>query len=499
MKRFFENIILAAGLSVPAALVAQTPADAVRYSLDEINGTARYTSMGGAFGALGGDFSGLTVNPGGIGVYRSSEFTITPAFYSGVATGTYEGNKDAESIGNFNFGNLGFVGVKNFAHGKWKSAQFAIGINRTASYQQRYGFQGSDVPTSLLDDYAMQANAKGIPWQDLDQANYGFFDLSLAWQTYLLDTVPGGQGYWNAIGLMPVDQRYLITEEGSKRETFIGGGANYDHRLYFGGGVSFIRTNYSSTSRYNEYIDPTDTTTALNEFARHTYYEANGLGVQFKGGAIYRATDWLRLGLAAHSPTWISISDEYSTEMEAIYSGGLTLLSDLPTGTYDFSVRTPYKLTGSVAFIFGKSAIVSVDADFIDYRTMRMRGISDNNDFAAEENRIKNAFTATANIRSGIEWRFAPTWYARGGFALYGNPYKSSLNTFASQQPYILGDGVKTYSVGLGYRDDIYILDFSYQVSTHKSETFLYSASLANPAVASFTNHQVGVTVGFRF
>ena len=59
--------------------MAQDEYDALRYSQHYFGGTARSTSMAGSFGALGADFSSFSINPAGIGVYRSTEFTMTPA------------------------------------------------------------------------------------------------------------------------------------------------------------------------------------------------------------------------------------------------------------------------------------------------------------------------------------------------------------------------------------------------------------------------------------
>ena len=58
-------------------LFAQGELDAYRFSQMELNGTARSMSMGGAFGALGGDMSVMSHNPAGLGVYRSSEVQAT--------------------------------------------------------------------------------------------------------------------------------------------------------------------------------------------------------------------------------------------------------------------------------------------------------------------------------------------------------------------------------------------------------------------------------------
>ena len=73
-----KKIILASMIaSLPAMAMAQSTVDAYAISQNEMRGTARFMSMGGAFTALGGDLSVLGQNPAGIGVYRSSEFGAT--------------------------------------------------------------------------------------------------------------------------------------------------------------------------------------------------------------------------------------------------------------------------------------------------------------------------------------------------------------------------------------------------------------------------------------
>ena len=52
MKKIFLIVLILNSISV----FAQNEIDALRYSKDGIFGTAKFTSMGGSFGALGGDF-----------------------------------------------------------------------------------------------------------------------------------------------------------------------------------------------------------------------------------------------------------------------------------------------------------------------------------------------------------------------------------------------------------------------------------------------------------
>jgi hypothetical protein len=76
MKRISFVILIL--LCASAGIFAQNVDDALRYSQIFYGGTTRFTSMGGAFTAVGGDISSLSQNPAGLGVFRSSEFTITP-------------------------------------------------------------------------------------------------------------------------------------------------------------------------------------------------------------------------------------------------------------------------------------------------------------------------------------------------------------------------------------------------------------------------------------
>ena len=60
-----------------ASAGAQGALDLYTISQTDLRGSARFMSMAGAFGALGADLSTLNQNPGGIGVYRSSEVGMT--------------------------------------------------------------------------------------------------------------------------------------------------------------------------------------------------------------------------------------------------------------------------------------------------------------------------------------------------------------------------------------------------------------------------------------
>lgn len=64
MKNVRYGLALAA-LCSSSMLFSQGVVDALKYSQQDIRGTARYMGMAGAFGALGGDITTLSQNPAG--------------------------------------------------------------------------------------------------------------------------------------------------------------------------------------------------------------------------------------------------------------------------------------------------------------------------------------------------------------------------------------------------------------------------------------------------
>ncbi|NOR76732.1 MAG: hydrocarbon degradation protein, partial [Draconibacterium sp.] len=107
MKR---NIILfIITMLMPFLMQAQDFVDVLRYSQIQVQGTARSGAMGNAFGALGGDFTSTSINPAGLGLYRSSEFTITPQSTNTNTESLYYGTKMTGSDYKFSLNNISYV------------------------------------------------------------------------------------------------------------------------------------------------------------------------------------------------------------------------------------------------------------------------------------------------------------------------------------------------------------------------------------------------------
>ena len=104
-----KNIFLGIAFAISIIVNAQNESDALRYSTQNLTGTARYSAMGGAFGSLGGEFSGLSSNPAGIGMYQYSEITFTPYMNLNSNRSYYNSTYKDAYRSELSIGNLGIV------------------------------------------------------------------------------------------------------------------------------------------------------------------------------------------------------------------------------------------------------------------------------------------------------------------------------------------------------------------------------------------------------
>ena len=109
MKRHLSFILL-----LSCALVsAQNINDVLKYSTEDLQGTARYQGMGGAFGALGGDLSALNINPAGSAVFNNTLITFSGTYYNTDNQANYFGTRTSSNVGDTNINQVGGVFVFN--------------------------------------------------------------------------------------------------------------------------------------------------------------------------------------------------------------------------------------------------------------------------------------------------------------------------------------------------------------------------------------------------
>lgn len=484
-----NRTILTCALLIFSAFSAssQTDLDAFRYSQSGINGTARYTGMAGAFGALGGDFSCLANNPAGIGIYRKSEISFTPSIYVGSTDANFLGKSNLEKKFNFNFGNAGMVYTAKLTNNEespgWKSINFGFGYNRISNFHNRSFYENTNPSNSMTDYFA--ENAQGLSYENLDP----FFEY-LAYYNYLINP-DSANHYSPAVPDGNILQRRNFESRGSVGEVDITLGGNYSNKLYLGGSIGFSSLRYVEESTYEE-VDQQKIIDTLSQFSFDQYLKTKGSGVNFKFGLIYKPIDWVRIGVAVHSPTWYTMRDEYNSVMKARFDGGYSDSKESPAGSFDYNLTTPFKAIGSLAFIIDKYGLLSADYEITDYSQARLdaSGVS----FTDENNNIRNKYTTASTVRIGTEWRIG-NLSLRGGTAFTTSPMNAQYTSNGA-------DYKKTsYSGGFGIRDNDLFIDFGYIYS--QSNEYYKPYTLSNesvPGVHSTTRtNNFTVTFGVKF
>lgn len=478
-----KNIILTFGLALGFSTLinAQTEVDALRYSYIGFGGTAKSVGVGGAYGALGADASVLSINPAGIGLYKKSDINFSANILKAGTESSYLGTTREDMKYNFNFCNFSLIGTYNLKPEKsngWTSVNFGFGSNRLANFHNRIDMGGRNMTNSLANQYVNLAN--GNNFDNLDN-----FGTALAWNTYLIDTIPGTTNQYNS--LIPsgnTSQRKSIETKGGINETYLSMGGNYNEKFYIGGTLGFPSIRYVQESTYTE-TDDLDTIANFKNFTQRDYLKTTGNGVNFKLGIIYRPTDWVRIGAAIHTPTFYTLHDEYNTEITTNFDNKANENSKSPDGSYDYELTTPTKAVASVAFIIGKHGFISADYEFMDYAESRLNSTHDK--FFAANDAIKQKYTSQSNLRLGGELNLKP-FALRVGYALYGSPYKSGIN-----------DASRTsYTCGFGYRDKDFYLDFAYVFTQSKDDYYMYTI-VPEASKNTFKSNGIVATVGLRF
>lgn len=489
-----KRLLLIAVLFFSAALTsyAQNDADVQRYTANYFSGTARFASMGGAFGALGGDMSALHINPAAVGVFRFGEISFTPGYEFNTINAVTDFSSREDSKSKMVVNNLGFVLANEIDHPKWRSVNFSVSFNRINTFNDITRLTGQSLAIDgLAGDFLFEANGSFL--DELDG-----FSARLAWDALVIDNANFADSMIIDDGeyVMGFDPNELVetiqtTErDGRLSETALTIGANYDDKLYLGFGLGFQDISYQSIVETEE--RPVGTPSEdLTGYTLTERLQSDGLGVNARFGLIYKL-DNIRFGASVRTPTVFSMTDNFTSDIVSRYQNPTeTFEAKSDAGFFEYRIRTPWHFMGSVAGVFGKKAILSAQYERINFSGGELRNSSSSADadFSGINNFINQAYSASDIFRFGGEYRITKSFSARGGFAYFANPIT------VNEQQTDENLNRQKISFGLGYRVATWYVDLSYSRSTYNE---LYNYTELNRATLENTQSVFGLTVGIR-
>ena len=489
MKKLIFSLLLM--LWITTQLSSQNANDALRYSRIFYGGTARFQGMGGAFGALGADFSVVATNPAGLGIYKSFEMTLTPSVSINPTSTEYNGELGNDTKTVFALGNFGFVFTikphKKNKSGGLQSFNFAFGMNRQNDYNTRLFMSGSNKKNSLMTDWVNTLNDQ--PYLSFNQIDQKYpFDIALATNANLIYYDSVNKEYACDAYNGGVYQQKTVTTYGSINEFDISFSGNISDEWYFGATFGIPTIRYFEESYYDEFKqDPS--VPYFRSLSYGQYLETHGTGINFKAGVIYRPVNWFRIGASIHTPTWYGfMRDSWYSNMYASFDSLGSTPQFSPDGYYEYQMTTPFRAIGSLAFIFGKYGLFSAEYEYVNYNQARFHSTEGSDVFTDVNDTIKANYKTPLNIRFGTEWKIQD-FSLRGGFGYYGSPYQSGINT---------GEKIAV-SGGIGYRTKHFFADLTYVWSQMKQEYYLYDRNLVNPSYNTSYSNIILTTFGFRF
>lgn len=394
--------IITAALAPAIGAFAQSAVTAYDIAQPDLKGTARYMGMAGAFGALGGDLSAISQNPGGIGVYRSSDIGFTLDLdlqhtNSQAFGGSYDMNQTK-----FLLNNIGAVLTLKLPSSTFPNFNFGFTYNKGASFNRTYGGNINTLQNSMSNYIAGVANANDVTEGDVSYSDninpydpgYGYYTApwlcTLGYNSYLItpEYDPMSDRYnWYGLWADYMDGTstrgkgsFVMQEKGGTNDFNIVLGGNISNVVYWGMNFDIVNVNYTLNSYWGEQLDnalvPADnggyvSTTA--DWNLNSLYHLWGTGFNYQLGFIVKPVQQLRFGFSFHTPTWYTLNEEFGGSVDYTYDGTVTgseTANNGYLGATSYNLRTPWRLMASAAGVIGDKLIVSFDYEWANYGTM---------------------------------------------------------------------------------------------------------------------------------
>ena len=501
-------LMLCIGLVSSSFILAQDITDAVRYSMDEIQGTARFKAMSGAFGALGGDMSSVNINPAGSAIFNNSHASVSLGFYNKSNDINYFGGINSSSDLNVDLNQLGavFVFDNMNSNSLWKKFSLSVAYDSSGNFDNDWVANGIN-PNNSIGDY-FRFNAQGLrldeisalPGESISQAYseigslFGFQNQQafLGYEGYIinpLEDTDENTNYTSNINGGDYNQRFAYASTGYNGKLAFNFATSYNDKFYFGLNLNSHFINYERSTFLNERNSNVSSTVTNVNFENNLLTTGTGFSLQL--GGIAKITEELRVGLSYNSPTWYRVSDETSQYLSTnrIEDGqniNQVINPNVINVYEEYKLQTPAKITGSLAYVFGKRGLLSLDYSMKDYSNTKFKPTSDAY-FSAINNDINDRLTSAATIRLGGEYRYKHISF-RGGYRFEESPYKDTD---------FYGD-LTGYSLGIGYNFGSINLDLAFSQATRDTNYQLYNVGLTDAASIETNYTDFVVTLGFN-
>lgn len=502
MRNFY---ILLIALMFMQLSVSQTVNDVTVFLSEELNGSARYNSMAGAFGALGGDLTAVSMNPAGSSVFLHSEFGGTLNYNNSAIESSYFGSTSNKEDNHLKFDQIGAMFVFNNTNPESSWTRLATGINshRISKFDYKAAVSGRN--SKGIDSYFLYF-ADGLDFNNLplyegetiqevyrvlgEENGFAAQQAFLGYQSYIINPFSFEDGetqYYSNVEYGQLDHKLDILTKGWHRKTALNFSGLYKNVLHLGVNLNLHKLEYHSDQSFYESGHYSDSPVYNIDFGNEINSYGQGVSVQI--GAIVRLKS-LRLGLTYDSPQFLEISDQTKQRVSSVYidQGYIvkeTIDPDILNFYEAYQLNLPSKTTLSAAYIFGGKGLLSLDYSLQNAANtvLSRNGCSGYLDNLTSS--LPNTFGSIQTIKVGGEYRFNDI-SLRAGILNRNNANKSITTS----------DRAFTFGLGLDFGSNTLSLSFVQLNNTKKYDMF--SEGLTDPYTLANNISQVSLSYNIK-
>lgn len=497
MKKYCFALTLALGI-LSAKAQETTIFDAMRYAHEDLNGTARFRAMGGAFGALGGDLSAIGINPAGSAVFANNQVGITLTSFNRTNDARYFGSSTSDVDYSLDLNQAGgvYVLVNEDQSSDWKKITVALNYDNVNNFDNTTFVSGVNPTASIANYFLSFANDNNVLLGDLGGFNYGMLNFA-QWQTlfgyegFVINPVSQGPQSTLWVSNVPDGGNYYhehsMVSTGYNGKLSFNGAVQYQDWLYLGLNLNSHFSDFRQSTSFFE-SNQNNAQAGLQRVRFNNDLVTFGNGFSFGLGAIAKVNEALRLGVSYESPKWLRLEDRFtqSISFSTVQNGANinNFFDPQQILIFDYRLQTPSRFTGSFAYVFGKSGLISIDYSMRNFSNTRFRPESAYFDL---NQAMLQMLTNTSEIRVGAEKKLKQ-WSLRAGYRFEQSPYENNE---------IMGD-LNAFSGGLGYNFGEIRADISYTHARRDMQMPLLSRGLGSGADINSINNNVTLTILFE-
>jgi hypothetical protein len=471
--------------------------------------------------ALGADISTISTNPAGLGLFRSSQITVSGGLVAqgGATTNPSFGSIETSINGNktnASFDQIGLVYAMRTARDSYMNFGF--------NYHKSRNFDQILTAANSL-SYASQNKLSSVKYPIAD--NYSWNAVDANYQK-LMAPVTDASG--NQVGMDYLDGTAYVF--GQYQKGYIG---EYDFNIsgnikdivYLGLTFGLHDVNYRSNSYYTENLEMNTTAESWEDL------RIDGTGFDVKLGAIFRPipNSPFRIGAYIHTPTFYDLTLSAANDITMADQSGSA--DQGQQAAYDFRVNTPWKFGVSLGHAIGKTLALGATYEYADYGSIDNR-VKDGDYYDywdgsyysssysddAMNRHTENTLKGVSTLKLGAEYKVTDQLALRVGYNYLSPMFNkdgyrdgsisSPGSAYATSTDYTNWESTNRFTFGLGYTVKKFFVDLAYQYSQTDGKFYpfmSYYSDAASPSASNIADavnvsnkrHQALLTLGYRF